>query len=266
MSEQIQRLVSKLPLHRATSEVILAYLSKPQAQYPTERIELVEPLNDFLKNGGHQGLQRLVFHVHFQLKLPAPAHLQQLRRHREELQRFWPYERHKSLLELSDVRSQALRRLWEDGQEEVLQRMKYERHRWLREGDVPERYAMTQAQREDVLGRVFAQYMFLKQRPALWSVRRLPVPIVEIGLTPLGFDIPDARIDGLFKDKTKAVLRLLYREHPALTPAAEEDMLRIVAECPTRAMRRVYLRACRRAYVMDPDSQLFRVSRLRHVI
>ncbi|AAS54571.1 AGR082Cp [Eremothecium gossypii ATCC 10895] len=266
MNEHIQRIVSRLPLHRATSEVILAYLSKQQAQYPTERIELVEPLNDFLRKGGHQGLQRLVFHVHFQLMLRAPEHLRLLRRHREELQRFWPYERHHSLLALSDVRSQSLRRLWEDGQEEVLQQMQYCRHHWLREGDVPERYALTQAQREEVLHRVFAQYMFLKQRPALWSVRRLPIPVVEIGMTPLGFDIPDVRVDGLFKDKTKSVLRLLYREHPALTPAAEEDMLRIIAECPTRAMRRIYLRACRRAYVLDADAQLFRVSRLRHFI
>lgn len=248
----------------------------------------------FNENPNRKKLEKLVHAVHFNLLNERPEHIEVLRKFPSELAKFWPYELHGSIIQMEHPELESQKVLWTRNNEKALGMLKFERHSWLQkkqweqinvenvkqltgiEGDLnvglqSDFYRLSKDMREHTLRRVFEQFMFLKKHPKVSETKKLPVPIVEIGLKPDGLEIPDVRIDNLFKDRITEVASILVEQNPVLSEQAELTLKKIITDPSiNRPVRRLYQKVCMRAYVLKNDqfslSELARGSYSSHLV
>lgn len=164
----------------------------------------------------------------------------------------WPYERHRSILNMEKPRSTSLRYRWEDSSKTVLSMAEYSKNPWFEDNIVSKK--LTILQRDLLFHSVFSHYLFLKANPRLCNNgRNLPIPIVEIPMRPLGNDIAVSRIKNLFKSKVAHTYRILAIENPVLSRGNENTLSEIISDASSRKQRRLYQATCKRAYVMEYD-------------
>ncbi|QLL32020.1 hypothetical protein HG536_0C01880 [Torulaspora globosa] len=247
--------LDRLPLHKKSLEVLEAKLkSQPSKQF---MLSLARLISDYEKSRGRAAVERrqlesLIYHTHFVWSTPRPAHLQLFRKHYTEVVAFWPYEHHRAILSMKKPKTTSLRYRWDDSSAAVLSMMRYTRNPWC--DQEPHGGGLTSLQRELLFNAIFAHYLFLKQNPRLCkNGRKLPIPIVEIPMRPLGNDIAAVRIKNLFKRKVSSIYNILAVDNPMLSRESEALLCSIIQDSPTRKQARLYQAACRRAYVMEND-------------
>ncbi|SCW04249.1 LAFE_0H09362g1_1 [Lachancea fermentati] len=203
-----------------------------------------------------KSLDAIIYNTYFHWSNYQLPHLKSFRVHYSELRDHWPYERHRMLFTMASPKKTSLRYMWNDCKPKVLAAMQYNQHRWPT-SKIP--YCLPEIQRTLLFNEIFQHYLFLKKHPHLCkNKRQLPVPIVEIPMKPLGQDIADVRIANLFKRKVAETWTFLAEDNPALSLENEELLLNILNSPnsagvkSSRWLRRMYQRACRRAYVVRP--------------
>lgn len=251
------RSLETLPLHRKSLELLETKLkSQPSKQFTLSLARLV---SDYESSRGRPAVERrqlesLVYHTHFVWSASLPAHLRLFCKHYTEVVAFWPYEHHRAILSMKRPKMTSLRYRWEDSSAAVLSMMRYTRNPWC--DQEPRGGGLTSLQRELLFNGIFAHYLFLKQNPRLCkNGRKLPIPIVEIPMRPLGNDIAAVRIKNLFKRKVSSVYNILAVDNPILSRESEALLHSIIQDSPTRKQARLYQAACRRAYVMENDHE-----------
>ncbi|QLQ82427.1 hypothetical protein HG537_0H01890 [Torulaspora globosa] len=244
--------LERLPLHRKTLELLETKLkSQPSKQFT---LSLAGLISDYEKSCGRPALERrqlesLVYHTHFVWNSPQPEHLKLFCKHYTEMVAFWPYEHHRAILSMKKPKSTSLRYRWDDNSATVLSMMRYTKNPWSE----PPNPGLTSLQRELLFNTIFTHYLFLKQNPRLCkNGRKLPIPIVEIPMRPLGNDIAAVRIKNLFKRKVSNIYHILAIDNPILSRESEA-LLHSIIQDSTRKQARLYQAACRRAYVIEND-------------
>ncbi|QLG74557.1 hypothetical protein HG535_0G04400 [Zygotorulaspora mrakii] len=276
--------LDRLPLHRETLSLLESRLKDDK----TNRDMLVS-MSDLVlqyERAAHRSigsekkkaLESLIHHVYFIWNNPLPDHLQKFRKNYRDMIMFWPYERHRSLLNMENPKKLSLRYRWSDNNENVLAMMRYEKNPWMtycKQDAQPEGADLTQAfaeserdpvnvpnkngpviDRDNLFFSIFTHYLFLKSNARLCkNGKNLPIPIVEIPLRPLGQDVAVSRIQNIFKRKVAQIWKILAVENPVLSVTNEHALYRIVSETVNRPLRRLYQKACKRAYVIDQSEQ-----------
>lgn len=223
-------------------------------------------------------LEALIYYTHFIWDNPLPEHLQKFKSHYKDLLMFWPYEHHRSLLNMKDPKKSSIRNRWCDSSTVALSMMNYKQNPWLlypardiqseksefrqalglNVDDATRSQKMgslTTIGRDTLFNSIFAHYLFLKSNSRFCkNGRNLPVPIVEIPMRPLGQDIAAVRIRNIFKRKVAETWRLLAIDSPVLSRQNELLLSNIISETDTRHAKRLYQRACKRAYVLEEPS------------
>lgn len=282
MTLQLQKVVHGLPLHVHTKDEIIRCLTKGHIRYPCEKTVLLEPINNFLKYKNTKFLIPLLFHLYFRILNKTPQHIKLLHQHKDELTKFWPYEKHRSLIHTVNYKKDTLHFLWENNNAQVLNIMKYSRHNWMWDGKLgpkqlnaefagkyvkivdKEHYNLSSAERDSILNTVFSQYLFLKSLPKVF--KKLPLPIVSISMNPLGEDIPVSRVENLFRRKVSNVLHIIHREYPVLCEETSLLLQQLIDECEDRSMRRLYIKTFKSAYKIDPVTKTFTLSELARIL
>ncbi|AET39367.1 uncharacterized protein Ecym_4304 [Eremothecium cymbalariae DBVPG len=282
MNRKVLEIVSRLPLHAHTKKVIADNVgSVGKGEF--KRVDVIEPINRYLLSGEVSYLRRVIFDVYFRILNPKAEHVRQFERYLKELQLFWPYERHSCLLSGERPYKDSARYLWSRNNAKVLDIMRYDRHLWLRDREPKfsldsifgepftqqlqylrhekDKNTLGETERIALLKLIFSHYLFVKSRPTLCGHKNLPIPIVEVGMSPLGEDMPDVRIDNLFRKRSKATLKTLLHDFPPLSREVESLLHSIIKECD-RSMGRLYKWSCNGAYTMDPKTNQFEVSSL----
>ncbi|QGN15901.1 YLR091W [Kluyveromyces marxianus] len=281
MSRAQLRRVAKLyeSLHPITKDALASITSNPTY---AQRITLGK-LQQFNETPTRKTLERLVYSVHFHMLNELPPYLQGLRDYPEELAKFWPYEFQHSILDIENVNVNSLAMLWSQKNPNVLSHQTYDRHRWLgapksktfNEEKVAqltgveklnfqnskERLDLSKEQRDQILQHTFKHYLFLKINPKLCATKKLPVPIVEIGMKPDGYDIADVRIDNLFRKKVQFVTETLYLQNPPISEESEYTLQSIIHDPFTiRPVRRLYKAISSKAFLFKDGE--FKISDL----
>ncbi|CAR26791.1 hypothetical protein ZYGR_0I00630 [Zygosaccharomyces rouxii] len=245
----LSRSIRQLPLHIETQKVLEFYCRN--SSYKS--LLVAQDISEFEKHNDHKYLEALIQKTHFLWDNPLPPFLKRFQLYHKELTNHWPYEYQRSLLSMSNPRKESQGYLWRDGKELALSNLRFEKHRWADE-NIIERLSPEQG--TQLLHSIFHQYFFLKSHARLcYNNRKIPVPIVEIPLRPMGNDVADCRIRNLFKRKTAVVWNLLAWENRPLSTRNEQLLGEIITKSETRSMRRLYQRASRRAYVVTNEGK-----------
>ncbi|GAV52781.1 hypothetical protein ZYGR_0AI00630 [Zygosaccharomyces rouxii] len=245
----LSRSIRLLPLHLETQKVLEAHCRDSSFK----SLLVAQSITEFERLSDHKSLELLIYRAHFLWDNPLPPYLKRFQLHHRELRNYWPYEYQRSLLDMSNPRKESLSYLWKDCNVLALSRLRFEKHRWA-DDDVIDR--LPQEQGVWLLQSIFLQYFFLKSDPRLcYNNRKLPVPIVEIPLRPMGNDAADCRIRNLFRRKTAVVWNALAWENRPLLARNEKLLGDIIAKSETRSMKRLYRRASRRAYVIKNEGK-----------
>lgn len=262
-------------------------------QYDTKQaLATKRILSVFNQNPSRKTLEKLVHSVHFRLLNEEPSYLQILSYNQNELAKFWPYERDREIIDMDNIESNSLKVLWTRNNSKALELLNFARHDWLKPkpwtivdtekiqeltgtdsigfAKMEESFKLSPEERESTLRQTFQQYYFLKCHPNICVSKKLPIPIVEIGLKPDGSDITNARIDNLFTSKVKAVLNVVSNQNPPLSEKANSTLLEIVRDSQlNRPLRRLYQTVCTKAYVLKDGkfeiSQLARAGFYSHI-
>lgn len=240
----LSRSIRQLPLHLETQEVLETHCQKSSFKF----LQVAQSIRDFEKNNDHKSLELLIYRGHFLWDNPLPQYLKRFQYHYRELRNYWPHEYQRALIGMSNPRKESLSYLWKDCNELALSKMWFEKHRWA-DDNVIDRLSLEQGTK--LLQSIFVHYFFLKSHPRLcYNNRKLPVPIVEIPLRPLGNNAADCRIRNLFRRKTAIVWNALAWENRPLCIRNEQLLSELITKSETRSLRRLYQRASRRAYVV----------------
>lgn len=240
----LSKSIRQLPLHLETQKILEADCRN--SSYKS--LLVAENIASFEKHNDHKFLESLIYKAHFLWDNPLPPYLKRFQNHHTELRNYWPYEYQRSLIGMKNPKKESQSFLWKDSNERALSALRFEKHRWADENIIDK---LPLEQTDQLLRSVFLQYFFLKRHPRLcYNNRKLPVPIVEIPLRPMGNDIADCRIRNLFKKKTATVWNSLAWENRPLRSHNEQLLSEIITKGTTRSMRRLYQRASRRAYVV----------------
>lgn len=260
---------------------------------------LEQKLFDYQANESSKSLEWIVYNTHFHWNNTTPLHIQKFRQNYHDLREHWPYERHRDLLSMSAPKRVSIRYMWNDNNKKVLSSMRFERNPWCRNDPLEQLNAfnvnkilnyraleeeknrgstlstlpkISQLELTLLFHEIFQHYMFLKRNPKLCKYgKKLPIPIVEIPMKPLGQDIPLVRIRNLFKRKAAATWKLLAEENPVLSLENEALLLDIIASphhstnVSDRKIKRLYQRACKHSYVICEDRSIgldFQISKL----
>ncbi|SCU87243.1 LAFA_0E05578g1_1 [Lachancea sp. 'fantastica'] len=255
MVKSFLEVLETLPLDIRTLDVLAGKLrssTRPQ--------ELISLLHQYELTRENKTLENIIHFTYFQCNNGLPPHIRLFRTHYVELRDHWPHERHRSILSMENPKSQSLRFLWSNDNSKVLTAMRYQPHCWGSSQNPEAQHALPELRRTVLFHEIFQHYLFLKKNPHLCKNRRaLAIPIVEIPMDPLGHTIADSRIRNLFKHKVAHVWNVLALENPALSPSQEGLLTEIVhnplpssAVANRRSLQRIYRRACRGAYVIQP--------------
>lgn len=247
--------LEELPLHERTLDLIRDLLnSKPSKEQLFSLAKLVSGYEKSTGNSdaGRRHLESLIYQVHFIWSSQVPRHLQLFRKHYTEMVAYWPYEQHRAILSMPRPKASSLRYRWDDNSSVVLSMMRYIRHPWSEYE--PNGQALSPLQRDLLFNTIFTHYSFLKQNPRLCkNGRKLPIPIVEIPMRPLGNDIAAVRIKNLFKRKVSSVYKILAIDNPTLSSENEALLCDIIQNTQTRKQARLYQAAYRRAYIIEDN-------------
>lgn len=259
--------LESLPLHRKSLDILEAKLKlKPSKPFTVSLAQLISRYEETRGKPTveRRSLESLIYHTHFVWGTHLPTHLQLFRKHYTEVVAFWPYEHHRAILSMKNPRASSLRYRWDDNSPVALSMMRYTRNPWCD----PEQsdQGLTSLQRDLLFNVIFTHYLFLKQNPRLCkNGRKLPVPIVEIPMRPLGNDIAAVRIKNLFQRRVGSIHRILAVDNPVLSREGEVLLYDIIQDSSTRKQARLYQAACRRAYVIEndhsPDEEDFQLPR-----
>ncbi|SJM82695.1 related to Genetic interactor of prohibitin 5, mitochondrial [Zygosaccharomyces bailii] len=251
MSSSVQGLVNDLrsciaalPLHKET----IRMLTKCSERNSERALSVAQEVYNYERGDSSKALEMLICRAHMLWNNPLPPHLKNFQANYAELRNHWPYEHHRSLLYIENPRKESLAYLWRDCNSSVLKKMCYDKHRWA--DDSAEALAPTQ--RQQLLDMIFHHYLFLKNNVRLCqNSRKLPVPIVEIPMRPLGNDAADSRIRNIFKRKIAMVWNLLAWDNRPLSGENELLLSDIIRSASSRTQKRLYQRACKRAYIIS---------------
>lgn len=281
--------LNNLPLHAKTLDVLNDQILSAKTDsslnsiiFPMSEMmyEHEKALNRGPKTEQCKPLEALIYHAHFIWDNPLPAHLRNFQKHYEDLLMFWPYEHHRSLLSMDNPKRSSLRYRWNDNHKNVLTMMRFKKNPWLTYGhnkhtvkaDISKalgletgknknqntssetvcKGSLTHSERDLIFHSIFNHYYFLKVNPRLCqNGKKLPIPIVEIPMRPLGEDIAVVRIKNLFKRKVADTWRILATENPSLSKQNELLLSDIISKSKSRKLSRLYQRACKRAYLID---------------
>lgn len=246
--------LEKLPLHTKTLDLLVGKLKGDESK--TIIIPLAQLVSNLESSRAEaqriKALESIIYHTHFVWGSPLPVHLKMFRSYYTDMLMHWPYERHRSILNMEKPRSTSLRYRWEDSSKTVLSMAEYSKNPWFEDNIVSKK--LTILQRDLLFHSVFSHYLFLKANPRLCNNgRNLPIPIVEIPMRPLGNDIAVSRIKNLFKSKVAHTYRILAIENPVLSRGNENTLSEIISDASSRKQRRLYQATCKRAYVMEYD-------------
>lgn len=283
--------LNNLPLHAKTLDVLNDKVTSTNMESSLN--DIIFPMSDMVyeyeralnrgpKTEQYKPLEALIYHAHFIWENPLPTHLKSFLKHYEELLMFWPYEHHRSLLSMDNPKKSSIRYRWNDNHKNVLTMMQFKKNPWLTyhnennvEADITKALgletgknkkqnttsktacngSLTHSERDLIFHSIFNHYYFLKVNPRLCqNGKKLPIPVVEIPMRPLGEDIAAVRIKNLFKRKVANTWRILATENPALSKQNEQLLSEIISESKSRKLSRLYQRACKRAYLIEEDN------------
>lgn len=233
-----------LPLHSETQRILETYCRNSSFK----SLQVVRDIHEYERYNDQKSLEMLIYRAHFIWNNPLPPYLKRFQLYHAELRNYWPYEFQRSLLSMTNPRKDSQIYLWKDCQQLALSKLRFEKHRW---GDESITDRLSSSQRTQLLQSIFHHYLFLKSHSRLcYNNRKPPVPIVEIPLRPMGNDAADCRIRNLFKRRTDIVWNLLAWENRPLSKHNESLLNEIISKGETRSGRRLYQRACKRAYII----------------
>ncbi|AQZ09702.1 GEP5 (YLR091W) [Zygosaccharomyces parabailii] len=237
--------IAALPLHKETIRVLAKY-----SERNSERaLSVAQEVCNYERGDSSKALEMLICRAHMLWNNPLPPHLKNFQANYAELRNHWPYEHHRSLLYMENPRKESLAYLWRDCNSSVLRRMCYDKHRWADDSALE---TLTPTQRQQLLDMIFHHYLFLKNNVRLCqNSRKLPVPIVEIPMRPLGNDAADSRIRNIFKHKIAMAWNLLAWDNRPLSRENELLLSDIIRSASSRTQKRLYQRACRRSYIIS---------------
>lgn len=248
--------LGRLPLHGKTLDLLESKLAGGTAKNAV--VPLAQLVSGYESSRApsqqSKALESLIYYAHFVLGSPTPLHLKMFQSHYTDMLLFWPYERHRTILNMEKPKVTSLRYQWDDCRRNVLSSMQYSRNPWFEDSSPSGK--LTNLQRDLLFHSVFSHYLFLKIHHRLCkNGRSLPIPIVEIQMRPLGNDIAASRIRNQFKAKVAQTYRILAVDNPALSPESEALLGEIISSTPTRKLRRLYQTAIKRAYVIEHDDE-----------
>lgn len=252
--QPLLKALERLPLHSKTLDLLACKLKGDESK--TVIIPLAKLVSNLESSRAEtqriKALESIIYHSHFVWGSPLPVHLKMFQSHYTDMLMHWPYERHRSILNMEKPRSTSLRYRWEDSSKTVLSMAEYSKNPWIEDNILSKK--LTIIQRDLLFHSVFSHYLFLKANPRLCNNgRNLPIPIVEIPMRPLGNDIAVSRIKNLFKSKVAHTYRILAIENPVLSRGSENILSEIISDASSRKQRRLYQASCKRAYVMEYD-------------
>lgn len=241
--------IQSLPLHQETIKVLL----KCSTNNLERALNVAQEVYNYESSNSCKALESLIHRAHLLWDNPLPPHLKQFQTYYKEMRNHWPYEQHRSLLYMDNPRKESLAYLWRDCHSAVVSKMRYDRHRWA---DDSTTQSLDSTQRHLLFSAIFRHYFFLKSNSRLCqNGRKLPVPIVEIPMRPLGHDAADSRVRNLFKSRVATTWNLLALDNRPLSSENELLLSDIIDNACSRAQKRLYQKACRRAYIVSSEEK-----------
>ncbi|QHS74833.1 Gep5p [Saccharomyces paradoxus] len=267
-------IIKSTPLHQITKTALVTTLTGIQSDYKFKEIAvpLTESLQVYEKAQRRQNLraslkalESIIYQTHFQWNNPRPRHALLFQKHYHFLLTHWPFENHRHLADSistnnGKLSSTSSRGTWLKSDWTTLFKVK---NPWVQtppslghpggadlDTFTPERTFLINS-----LGN---HYKFLIANSHLsYNHKKYPSPGVQIPIrNALGEVSPAKQIAQLFARQLAHIYTSLFVENPPLSPANELELMAVFHdESLDRRLRRLYMRACARAYsITNADS------------
>ncbi|CAI4613524.1 BDF_1d_G0036010.mRNA.1.CDS.1 [Saccharomyces cerevisiae] len=271
MASQVNALllpvIESTPLHQITKVALTTTLTSKQSDYKFK--EIAVPLTKSLQlyekaqrrqdlRASLKALESIIYQTHFQWNNPLPRHAHLFQKHYHFLLTHWPFENHRDLVDSIAVNNGKLnstssRSVWLKADWITLFNVK---NPWVQTPPSLVRLSGTDldtftSERIFLINSLGNHYKFLIANSHLsYNHKKYPSPGVQIPIrNALGEVSPAKQIAQLFARQLSHIYKSLFIENPPLSPENELALTAVFYdETVERRLRRLYMRACARAY------------------
>ncbi|CCF56571.1 hypothetical protein KAFR_0B02740 [Kazachstania africana CBS 2517] len=225
--DKITNAIEGLPLHQKT----LLQLQDTLKRNDALAIPLLRDVVSYETTGKSKFLESIIYRLYFQWLNEVPSHLKPLLNQYEHLKSNWPIERH---IKFKNAEPEAISL----------------RNAWMRNKAT----AVDLSTSDGVIKPILNHFRYLRVNEDRLCKKKVGLPILEVPLNVFGTEIPECRVNNLLKKRIAHVKKSLLEDNPMLSPKLEDTLHSIINDSKnTRALKRVYLRSCSRAYTGESN-------------
>ena len=214
-----------------------------------------------------KALESIIYQTHFKWNNPRPRHALLFQKHYHFLLTHWPFENHRLLVDSIAAHKGKLNSIpskttWLKADWATLFQVK---NPWVQTPPTPKNLSETDLdaftpERAFLVNSLGNQYKFLIANSHLsYNHKKYPSPGVQIPIrNALGEVSPPKQISRLFSRQLAYIYTSLFEENPPLSPANDIALMAIFNDkTMDRRFKRLYMRACARAYtITNADSTI----------